>query len=100
MMNIRNNPNVQRLAKVFRAENELRTTIVPSPQEPHRATVTDSVNLSSEAVLLHRIRQRLEETPDVRAERVQALKEAIARGEYRVSGQAIADAMLRTKRLL
>lgn len=98
MMNVYNNPNIERLAKVYRVENEPRT-IALSPQGPDRAVASDTVKLSSEAVLLHQIRQRLAATPDVRAERVQALKEAIARGEYRVSAEAIADAILRTRNL-
>lgn len=98
-MNIFKNPNIQRLARVFETELDRASHKVRSAEGPERLQKSDSVQLSSEAKLLGAIQQRLAEAPDVRRERVEALKQAIARGTYHVSGEDIADAMIREGKL-
>lgn len=97
-MNIYNSPSIQRLARIFQTDNET-TAKVRSSRGPAGAPPSDRVDLSSEGMVLHAIQQRLAETPDVRWEKVQALKEAIARGEYRITADKIAAAMLREGKL-
>ncbi|HAI22036.1 MAG TPA: flagellar biosynthesis anti-sigma factor FlgM [Clostridiales bacterium UBA8153] len=53
----------------------------------------DQVALSPEASRLAEARRLLKSIPDVRAERVSELTQAISRGEYRVSGHDIAEKM-------
>jgi len=54
----------------------------------------DRVDLSASSQDVQKARQVLENTPSVRAERVQALKAQIERGEYEVDPYKVADKML------
>lgn len=54
----------------------------------------DRVELSSQSADIQRMREIIDSTPAVRAERVQELKGLIARGEYTIDPQKIADKML------
>jgi negative regulator of flagellin synthesis FlgM len=59
------------------------------------ATVaTERVNLSAEAKDFQRIRQILDETPDVREEKVRELKDRIESGNYAVDSGKVAAKML------
>lgn len=97
-MNIFGNPNVHRLAKTVPTERETWIKVRP-PQSTERAARNDSVNLSDEGRLMSAIYRRLDEIPAVRAEKVRALKEAIAAGTYHVPADDIAEAMLREGKL-
>lgn len=55
---------------------------------------TDSVSLSGTTQELKKVRDMVSAQPDVRAERVAALKAAIANGSYRVDNTALAEKML------
>lgn len=54
----------------------------------------DEISVSFEARLMQEVKDTLKDTPDVRQEKVQELKETIARGEYSVSSQDVAERML------
>lgn len=58
------------------------------------AAPTDRVVLSAGTMEVQKAREVLAQTPAVRTERIQALQEQIARGEYRVDPYKIADKML------
>ena len=58
------------------------------------AQPTDRVVLSAGSLDVQKVRDILEQTPEVRADRVQALKEEIARGEYQVDPHRLADKMM------
>lgn len=55
---------------------------------------TDRVQLSSSSVDVQKMKSIIQETPSVRMDRVQALKEQIERGEYQVDPYRVADKML------
>lgn len=55
---------------------------------------TDRVELSANSVDVQKIKEVLDATPSVRAEKVQALKEQIERGEYQVDAGKVAEKML------
>lgn len=55
---------------------------------------TDRVVLSADSLEVQKAKDILEQTPDVRMDRVQALKEEIARGEYQVDPHRLADKMM------
>lgn len=93
-MNVSNNPDVQRLARVFQPGIEKSSKTAP-PRSTGQSKASDSVSLSQEAKMLADIKQRLSETPDIRRDKVEALKNAIANGTYHVASGDIADAMLR-----
>jgi len=58
------------------------------------ALPTDRVVLSAGSLDVQKVRDILEQTPEIRADRVQTLKEAIARGGYKVDPHRLADKMM------
>ncbi|OGQ88322.1 MAG: flagellar biosynthesis anti-sigma factor FlgM [Deltaproteobacteria bacterium RIFOXYD12_FULL_56_24] len=58
------------------------------------ALPTDRVVLSSGSLEVQKVRDILAQTPEVRADRVKALKEEIARGEYKIDPARLADKMM------
>ena len=63
-------------------------------QADSTALPTDRVVLSAGSLDVQKVRDILEQTPEVRADRVQALKDEIARGEYQVDPSRLADKMM------
>jgi negative regulator of flagellin synthesis FlgM len=56
---------------------------------------TERVDLSTQAKDIHRIKQILDQTPDVREEKVRELKRQIESESYSINTDRIADKMLR-----
>ena len=54
----------------------------------------DSLEISREAKELSTIRRIIDKTPEVRAEKVAAIKEAIANGTYNVDSREVAHMMI------
>ncbi len=81
---------VQRIMQIVRGQEPVPRV---APQaEPKRRT--DQVILSEEAQMIRALQQRLAAGPEVRAEKVQALKEAIAKGEYHIPSELVAEKIL------
>ena len=59
-----------------------------------KAPEGDSVEVSAASQELERLQAEIGELPDARAERIAALREQLARGEYQIDSRAIADRML------
>ena len=55
----------------------------------------EKVSISKKANDIKKIREIVQKTPDVRADKVALLKKKIADGDYAVNGKDIADKMLR-----
>lgn len=92
-MNVFNHVNIQRLSQIFRADTDAPK--VKPFRSAERSEPQDSVKLSDEARFVAALQKRLAESPDVRTEKVEALKRAIAEGRYHVSAEDIAEAILR-----
>jgi negative regulator of flagellin synthesis FlgM len=60
----------------------------------------ETVELTSGARLLQRLDKTLAEVPEIDSSRVEAVKTAIASGEYQIDAQKIADAILRSDQTL
>ncbi|MFU8818919.1 MAG: flagellar biosynthesis anti-sigma factor FlgM, partial [Desulfurivibrio sp.] len=56
----------------------------------------DRVDLSTGTQDIQRVKEVLAQTPEVRLEKIRALKGQIERGEYRVDADAVADRMLQS----
>lgn len=54
----------------------------------------DETLLSPEARFLQRVRQAIEEAPDVREDKVAALRQQILNGKYQIDVEALIDALL------
>lgn len=55
---------------------------------------SDKINLSREGKELKRIHEKLNQTPEVRMEKVKQLRKVVQQGTYQVSGEKIAEKML------
>lgn len=89
------NKAIQRIAQLLAtARTEPRT------QQPVEGkSKVDEVTLSPEGRELQALQRRLAETPDVRREKIEALRAAIAKGEYHVSAEKIAERIIAEHRL-
>ena len=56
---------------------------------------TDTVNISDAAKEIQEVRKELDNIPDVRAEKVEQLKNQIENGTYEVKSEEIAEKMLK-----
>lgn len=86
-----------------RRTDAARTQDGAKPGAASRSTATaaaDKVELTPSALLLQRLAEQLRSIPDVDAERVRSIKEAIAAGEYRVDADRIAAKLARLDREL
>ncbi len=63
----------------------------PTPVAP-----ADRVELSAGSAEVQKMREILDQTPEIREDRIRELKNRIERGEYRVDAYAVADKLLRT----
>ncbi|NPB10049.1 MAG: flagellar biosynthesis anti-sigma factor FlgM [Thermodesulfobacteria bacterium] len=82
---------VQNTEQVKQSQNE---TAKSGAQVQERAQNRDRVELSSTAREMKKIESVLETTPDVRADKVKAIKEQIEAGTYKVDSKKVANAML------
>ncbi len=55
---------------------------------------TDKVALTESARQLHRLEQAVASSPETSAEKIEAIREQIERGEYRINAEAIADKLV------
>lgn len=58
------------------------------------ATASDRVQLSASSIDVQKMKMIIQDTPAVRMDRVQALKQQIESGEYQVDPYRVADKML------
>ena len=80
---------IQQYQKIDSVKNEDEKPVVSG------ATIaTERVDLSNKAKDIQKIKQVLEQTPEVREEKVQELKRQIESGSYVINPGGIADKML------
>ena len=63
-------------------------------EESSTVPVSTRVNLSEESKIAQKAAEIVRDTPDVRQEKIQALKEKIEAGEYELDSDKIADKLL------
>jgi flagellar biosynthesis anti-sigma factor FlgM len=67
-----------------------------SPEIGKELTASDKVELSDQSKIINKIREVLEMTPEIRSERVMAMKKAIEEGQFHVKTEAVTDQMIKT----
>jgi negative regulator of flagellin synthesis FlgM len=67
----------------------------PSKEAEDKSSSQDKVELSVESKEMQKVYDVLQMTPDVRDEKVSALKESIQQGQYQIDSEALADKMIR-----
>ena len=95
-MKISDDKSTQDLTNYIRKTLDQRKVIHLEANNFRNKSISEErVELSRKASDINRIREIVQKTPDIRGERVALLREKIASGNYNVSGQEIADKMLR-----
>lgn len=60
----------------------------------------DTVNVSRSGLLMSRLQEVVHSTPAVDTQRVEAIKDAVSSGSYKIDDQKVADKLLRYERNL
>lgn len=95
-MKISDDKSTQDLTNYIRKTLDQRKVIHLEANNFRNKSISEErVELSRKASDINRIRDIVRKTPDIRGEKVALLREKIASGNYNVSGQEIADKMLR-----
>lgn len=81
-------PQIKTDNRVQKAKDKLTTAVTAGNAG------TDRVQLSASSIDVQKMKMIIQDTPAVRMDRVQALKEQIERGEYQVDPYRVADKML------
>ena len=81
---------IQQNGKVGPAE---RNSAAPPAQ--NQVPAEDKVDLSSQSKELNKISEALAAAPDVRAEKVEALKKQVESGQYQVDSDTVAEKMIK-----
>lgn len=96
-MKITNTPaNVVQGTEQARATEKSENLNAKNPVQ-HRSVASETssqVQISDQARLMNQAMQTAKNAPDMRADRVAEIKEAILNGSYRVSGEDVADRLL------
>ena len=66
----------------------------PLQEVKNQESLVDKVEISAQSKEIKKINDVLEMTPDVRAEKVAALKELVQKGQYKVDSQGLAGKMI------
>ena len=88
----KNNQNIINYTK--QVANNQKVTPLKEKSNKNGQLSGEKVELSEKASYLNKIREIVQNTPDIREEKVSLLREKIAAGSYNVSGQEIAEKML------
>lgn len=72
-----------------------RQTVEKSEQTKASVPQNDPVKISSGAKEAQSITARIEKVPDIREDKVRELKAAIDAGNYNISGEAVAEKMIK-----
>lgn len=85
---------VEGLHRVY-SQNKIEPSSRVKASSSFRGSEVDKVDLSDQAKGLQVALQALKNVPEIRTDKVEALKEAIQKGKYQVSSSQIAEAILR-----
>jgi negative regulator of flagellin synthesis FlgM len=87
-------PNTQALEPSRNTEKNPATTGKPASSASPQAVQGSSVEISDNARMMKQAADIARHTPDVRQDRVAALKQAIAAGQYQIHSEKIADRLI------
>lgn len=83
-----------RIDNITRVYETYSSQKISTPLKTEKGQERDQVAFSLAAQEYGKVKQLLEQVPEVREEKVAALKQAIASGTYQVSGREIVDKMI------
>jgi negative regulator of flagellin synthesis FlgM len=79
---------------VSQLQNEQAGAVGSRPQKTEATQTADNIVVSQKARLMQKASQVIAETPDVRQDKVDPLKEAVDSGSYPVNAQKVANSMI------
>lgn len=80
--------------KTEKVQSKKSESVSVSKAEKVKAGAADRVELSAGSMEVQKAKNIIEQTPEVRMDKVQALQDQIARGEYTVDPHRLADTMM------
>ncbi len=89
------NEEVSRMLAFIPRERSGRSSTILTLDTAGSDTKAAHVEVSPSAQEIHQIRQYIDQLPDTRTDRVQELKAQIENGTYQVSGNDVADLIIR-----
>jgi negative regulator of flagellin synthesis FlgM len=99
-----NNSNINRSTTDSAASSTARSRNKAAADVPDnntaRPAAQDTVSLSAESLQVGELRQQLNELPEVDAEKVAAIKQEIARGNYPLDPERIAENLMSLEKAL
>ncbi|UCE55416.1 MAG: flagellar biosynthesis anti-sigma factor FlgM [Desulfobacterales bacterium] len=75
--------------------NDKQKTEITSDKAVNQGAKADKVDISDAAKEIQEVRKQLDNTPDVRTEKVEQLKNQIEKGTYEIKSEEIAEKMLK-----
>jgi negative regulator of flagellin synthesis FlgM len=94
-MKIENSGNVHVLDTLIKTSNA-ETQKGSRSKTGNNQSVVDKVEISSARDEIEKLKQKIDSLPPTREEKIAAVKEAVQSGTYKVDGQAVAKAMLKS----
>ena len=85
----------ERTAGRLEAERVTEGCAAPPPTTSTPSRISDSISVSDRAAAISELAAKAGQLPDVREERVEALRALVQAGEYQPTATDIADAMLK-----
>ncbi|NLK73798.1 MAG: flagellar biosynthesis anti-sigma factor FlgM [Clostridiales bacterium] len=79
---------LNKVSQLYKASSTQNTTKVKA------SSYSDKVEISSEGKAYHNVKQVLNQVPDIRADKVNELKQKIQSGTYNISAEEVADKMI------
>jgi negative regulator of flagellin synthesis FlgM len=98
-MKIENSGNVHVLDTLVKTTNNTGTQQGSNTKSTANQSVVDKVEISGARDEIERLKEKIESLPSTREEKIASIKLAVESGTYKVDGQAVAKAMLKSQLL-
>jgi negative regulator of flagellin synthesis FlgM len=98
-MKIENSGNVHVLDTLVKTTNNTGTQQGSSAKSSVSQSVVDKVEISAARDEIERLKGKIDYLPSAREENIASIKQAVESGTYKVDGQAVAKAMLKSQLL-
>ena len=95
-MKIDGNDVIGRL-KTYQAKNKDKVSLEETSQKVTSETPSESVELSDKAKEIVQIQRQLEQTPEIRQEKVEEIGKRIEQGTYQIDAEEVARKMIRDR---
>ncbi len=95
-----NNPRVNDSANVDRKNEQAKTASGKTDENLKNSVASDSINLNPSSVIINELENSIGKTAEIDQKRVDAIKTAIASGDYNINPEKIAQKLSSLEALL